>query len=101
MVANYPVPQVQRVVYTTESDTQRILGMDVSLSEIAAGLQRLDFVTEACTVLPDAPSTLEQAVFGLHIEPDEPLLRCTAPWHPLDIQVPPALTEEGARIIRY
>src|SRR5579864_281044 len=56
MVDNYPVPQVQRVVYTTESDTQRILGMDVSLSEIAAGLQRLDFVTEACTVLPDAPS---------------------------------------------
>src|SRR5260221_13698868 len=67
MVDNYPVPQVQRVVYTTESDTQRILGMDVSLSEIAAGLQRLDFVTEVCTVLPDAPSTLEQAVFGLDI----------------------------------
>ena len=101
MVDNYPVPQVQRVVYTTESDTQRILGMDVSLSEIAAGLQRLDFVTEACTVLPDAPSTLEQAVFGLHIEPDEPLLRCTAPWHRLDIQVPADLTEEVARIIGY
>src|SRR5216684_2167669 len=84
MVDNYPVPQVQRVVYTTESDTHRILGMDVSLSEIAAGLQRLDFATEACTVLPDAPSTLEQAVFGLRIEPDEPLLRCTAPWHRLD-----------------
>src|SRR5712692_4110761 len=101
MVDNYPVPQVQRVVYTTESDTQRILGMDVSLSEIAAGLQRLDFATEACTVLPDAPSTLEQAVFGLHIEPDEPLLRCTAPWHRLDIQVPADLTEEVARIIGY
>src|SRR5216683_3309108 len=101
MVDNYPVPQVQRVVYTTESDTHRILGMDVSLSEIAAGLQRLDFVTEACTVLPDAPSTLEQAVFGLHIEPDEPLLRCTAPWHRLDIQVPADLTEEVARIIGY
>src|SRR5216683_535007 len=93
MVDNYPVPQVQRVVYTTESDTQRILGMDVSLSEIAAGLQRLDFATEACTVLPDAPSTLEQAVFGLHIEPDEPLLRCTAPWHRLDIQVGCGLQE--------
>src|SRR5713101_6063203 len=101
MADNYPVPQVLPVVYTTESDTQRILGMDVSLSEIAAGLQRLDFATEACTVLPDAPSTLEQAVFGLHIEPDEPLLRCTAPWHRLDIQVPAALTEEVARIIGY
>src|SRR5215469_4529199 len=101
MVDNYPVPQVQRVVYTTESDTQRILGMDVSLAEIADGLQRLDFVTEVCTVLPDAPSTLEQAVFGLHIEPDERLLRCTAPWHRLDIQVPADLTEEVARIIGY
>ena len=46
MVDNYPVPQAERIVYTTESDMHRILGMDVTLPEIAAGLQRLDFVTE-------------------------------------------------------
>src|SRR5207245_3603053 len=39
MIDNYPVPQAERVVYTTESDMQRILGMDVTLPEIAAGLQ--------------------------------------------------------------
>ncbi len=80
---------------------QRILGMDVSLSGIAADLQRLDFATEPYTILPDSPSMLEDAVFGLHIEPDEPLLRCIAPWYRLDIQVPADLTEEVARIIGY
>ena len=30
MVDNYPVPQAERVVYTTESDMHRILGMDVT-----------------------------------------------------------------------
>src|SRR5712691_3656260 len=34
MVDNYPVPQAQRVVYTTASDVHRILGMDVQLAEI-------------------------------------------------------------------
>ncbi len=101
MVDNYPVPQAQRIVYTTRSDMQRILGMDVSLSGIAADLQRLDFATEPYTILPDSPSMLEDAVFGLHIEPDEPLLRCIAPWYRLDIQVPADLTEEVARIIGY
>lgn len=101
MVDNYPVPQAQRVVYTTRSDMQRILGMDVSLSGIAADLQRLDFATEPYTILPDSPSMLEDAVFGLHIEPDEPLLRCIAPWYRLDIQLPADLAEEVARIIGY
>src|SRR6266849_3199673 len=101
MVDNYPVPQAQRVVYTTESDMYRILGMDVELPEIAASLQRLDFVTEAMAELPAPSSTLGNATFGLRIEPGEPLLRCTAPWYRLDIQVPADLTEEVARIIGY
>lgn len=101
MVDNYPVPQAQRIVYTTESDMYRILGMDVELPEIAASLQRLDFVTEAMAELPAPISTLGNATFGLRIEPGEPLLRCTAPWYRLDIQVPADLTEEVARIIGY
>ena len=35
MVDNYPVPQAECIVYTTESDMHRILGMDVTLPEIA------------------------------------------------------------------
>jgi len=101
MVDNYPVPQVERVVYTTESDMHRILGMDVKLPEIAAGLQRLDFITEPVAALPAPSSELGNAAFGLRIKPGEQLLRCIAPWHRLDIQVPADLTEEVARIIGY
>jgi phenylalanyl-tRNA synthetase beta chain len=101
MVDNYPIPQAERVVYTTESDMHRILGMDVTLPEIAAALHRLDFVTEPVSVLPVSSEELGNAVFGLHIKPGEPLLRCIAPWHRLDIQVPADLTEEVARIIGY
>ena len=101
MVDNYPVPQVERVVYTTESDMHRILGMDVKLPEIAAGLQRLDFITEPVAALPAPSSELGNAAFGLRIKPGEHLLRCIAPWHRLDIQVPADLTEELARIIGY
>ena len=101
MVDNYPVPQEVRIVYTTESDMHRILGMDVRLPEIAAGLQRLDFVTEPISAFPAPRSELGNATFGLHMKPGEPLLRCTAPWHRLDIQVPADLTEEVARIIGY
>jgi phenylalanyl-tRNA synthetase beta chain len=101
MVDNYPMPQAERVVYTTESNMHRILGMDVKLSEITAGLQRLDFVTEPVAALPAPRSELENAAFGLHMKPGEQLLRCTAPWHRLDIQVPADLAEEIARIIGY
>ena len=101
MVDNYPVPQAVRVVYTTESDMHRILGMDIKLPEIAAGLQRLDFVTEPVTALPAPRSELGNAAFGLHVKSGEQLLRCVAPWHRLDIQVPADLTEEVARIIGY
>src|SRR6266480_5047102 len=101
MVDNYPVPQFDRVVYTTESDMHRILGMDVKLPEIAAGLHRLDFVTEPVAALPAPSSELGNAAFGLRIKPGEQLLRCIAPWHRLDIQVPADLTEELARVIGY
>src|SRR5260370_42409096 len=79
----------------------RIIGMDVELPEIAASLQRLDFVTEAMTELPAPISTLGNATFGLRIEPGESLLRCTAPWYRLDVQVPADLSEQPARIIGY
>ncbi len=101
MVDNYPVPQAESVVYTTESDMHRILGMDVQLSEIAAGLQRLDFDTEPVAALPAPSIELGDAVFGLHMNPGEQLLRCIAPWHRLDIHVPADLSEEVARIIGY
>ena len=101
MVDNYPMPQAERVVYTSESDMHRILGMDVTLPEIAAGLHRLDFVTEQVAALPAPPEELGSAAFGLRIKSGEPLLRCIAPWHRLDIQVPADLTEELARIIGY
>lgn len=108
MVDNYPVPQAQRIVYTTESEVRRQLGMAVSLSTIAAGLQRLDIAAEECSSLPartgvinHAPTESRDAAFGLHVAPGEPLLRCIAPWHRLDIQVPADLTEEVARIIGY
>ena len=101
MVDNYPVPQEQRVVYTTESEVRHVLGMDATLPEIAEGLQRLDIATKECSALPGSRAELGNAVFGLRIEANEPLLRCTAPWHRLDIQVPADLTEEVARIIGY
>jgi phenylalanyl-tRNA synthetase beta chain len=101
MVDNYPVPQAQRIVYTTESEVRRQLGMDVPLSEIAAGLQRLGIAVEQCSTLPAPRSELGSSVFGLRIEGNEPLLCCTAPWYRLDIQVPADLTEEVARIIGY
>jgi phenylalanyl-tRNA synthetase beta chain len=101
MVDNYPVPQPERVVYTTESDMHRILGMDVKLPEIAAGLQRLDFVTEPVAALPGPHSELGDSALGLRMKPGEQLLRCSAPWYRLDIRVPADLTEEVARIIGY
>ncbi len=101
IVDNYPVPQVIREVYTTESDVHRILGMHVTLPEIAAGLQRLDITSEQVARLPAPRAELGNAAFGLRVEQDEPLLRCTAPWYRLDIQLPADLAEEVARIIGY
>ena len=97
----YPVPQATRVVYTTESDVRRLLGIDVSLGEIATSLARLDITSELVEHLPAAREEAGSSAFGLHIKPGEPLLRCTAPWHRLDIQFPADLAEEVARIVGY
>lgn len=97
----YPVPQVQRVVYTTASDVRRLLGMDVSLEIIARSLRQLDM---QCEILADFPAERESlgiAVLGLSRVADEPVLRCQAPWHRLDIQLPADLCEEVARVIGY
>jgi phenylalanyl-tRNA synthetase beta chain len=101
IVDTYPVPQATRVVYTTESDVRRLLGIDVSVGEIATSLARLEITSELVANLPAAREELGDAAFGLHIDAGEPLLRCTAPWFRLDIQVPADLAEEVARIVGY
>ncbi|HLH60539.1 MAG TPA: phenylalanine--tRNA ligase subunit beta [Ktedonobacteraceae bacterium] len=101
IVDDYPVPQHERVVYTTESDIRRLLGMDVTLPEIAADLQRLGIESEKLSELPGESSAPGQSAFGLNVEAGEPVLRCIAPWHRLDIQVPADLAEEVARMIGY
>lgn len=99
MIDNYPMPQAERVVYTTASNVRRLLGMEIDLASIAENLRRLDITSER---LPALPANAEgQSIFGLRVEPDEAVLRCVAPWHRLDIQVPADLAEEVARIIGY
>ncbi len=99
MVDVYPVPQPQPVIYLTESDVRRLLGMEVNLEQIGAALQKLDCeVVPAEDVPADAPA---RATFGLHREPGEPLLRVRPPWYRLDLQIPADLTEEVARVIGY
>lgn len=97
----YPVPQEQRIVYITASYTRRTLGMDIDLPTIAASLQRLDFTCQTIPTLPAPAEQLGNAAFGLLIEAGEPLLRCAAPWHRLDIQYPADLCEEVARVLGY
>ncbi len=95
----YPVPQPQVTVYTSQSDVQRLLGMDLSLSEIGDALRKLDFaVVEREDVPKDAP---QQASLGLARAADESVLAATAPWHRLDIALPADLTEEVARVVGY
>ncbi len=99
LVDAYPVPQPTRTVYTTVSDTRRLLGMDVTQAAIVNALQRLDFAVKVVSaVAADAPA---EASFALHRLPDEPLVEAVAPWHRLDIAIPADLTEEVARIIGY
>jgi phenylalanyl-tRNA synthetase beta chain len=101
MVDAYPVPQVQPVIYTTASDVSRILGMQVSLSEIADALRKLDCAVEPVDKLPAPVEELGKSAFGLHIVPNEPALSVRPPWYRLDLQVPADLAEEVARVIGY
>lgn len=99
IVDTYPVPQPTRTVYTTASDTRRLLGMEVVQDALVNALRRLDFqAAVVTTVAADAPA---EATFALHRFPDEPLVEAVAPWHRLDIAIPADLTEEVARIIGY
>lgn len=99
MADAYPVPQPTRIVYTTQSDMRRLLGMPVTLSEIAEALRRLHFRVQ--TVNAVAPNAAAETTFALHRETGELLLECTIPWHRLDVTIPADLTEEVARIIGY
>ena len=99
IVDTYPVPQPSVKVYTSCSDVRRLLGMELSLSEIGAALQRLEFeVEELADLPPDAP---ERANFGLARAEKEPLVAATVPWHRLDVTLPADLTEEVARVVGY
>jgi phenylalanyl-tRNA synthetase beta chain len=99
LVDAYPVPQAQRLVYTTQRDVRRLLGMPVTLEEVAEALRRLDFQVQMVEKV--APSAPAEATFGLACAAGEPLLECIAPWHRLDVAIPADLTEEVARMIGY
>jgi phenylalanyl-tRNA synthetase beta chain len=101
MVDAYPVHQEERVVYTTASDVHRLLGMQVDLATMIAGLRLLDM---SCTVLAELPPSnmgSDEATFGLQRTSGEPVLQVVVPWHRLDIQMPADLCEEVARLIGY
>ncbi len=99
VVDAYPVKQPEVKVYTSRSDVRRLLGMDLSLSEIGSALHRLDFEIEALSELPANVS--EQSVFGLARAEGEPVVAATVPWHRLDVSLPADLTEEVARVVGY
>ena len=99
IVDAYPVPQPELRVFTSSSDVKRLLGMELSLSEIGAALQRLDFDVEELSDMPaDAP---ERATFGLARAHGEPVIAASVPWHRLDVTLPADLTEEVARVVGY
>ncbi|MBE3558285.1 MAG: phenylalanine--tRNA ligase subunit beta [Ktedonobacteraceae bacterium] len=101
MVDSYPVPQEQRVVYTTASDMRRILGMDTDLPTVAESLSRLDITSQVLAALPSPREELGPGAFGLSVKAGEPVLRCTIPWYRLDLQMPADLCEEVARVLGY
>ncbi|MBP8110639.1 MAG: phenylalanine--tRNA ligase subunit beta [Caldilineaceae bacterium] len=99
MVDTYPVTQTPPVVYSTESEVRRQLGMEISLDQVADALARLDFQVKKVN---DVAATAHlDATFGLSRRKGEALVEATAPWHRLDIRFPADLTEEVARIIGY
>ena len=99
IVDAYPVEQPRVKVFTSHSDVKRLLGMDLSLSEIGSALQRLDFEVEEHSELPvDTP---ERATFGLARTEGEPVIAAIVPWHRLDVTLPADLAEEVARVVGY
>lgn len=99
MVDAYPVPQPTRVVYTTQSDMRRLLGIPITLNQATEALRRLEFDVKQVERIPlDAEP---QSTFALHWELNEPVLECVVPWHRLDVSIPADLTEEVARIMGY
>lgn len=101
IVDNYPVVQPEEVVYLTEGEIKRQLGVSISLTEAAEVLQKLDFATKIIPTAAQLSPASENATFGLSIAPEESVLAATAPWHRLDIQIPADLIEEVVRMIGY
>jgi phenylalanyl-tRNA synthetase beta chain len=101
MVDNYPMPQRERIVYTTVSDVRRILGLELDMATIAHSLERLDIACQTLATLPAPRQELGRSAFGLHVAEGEQVLQAVAPWHRLDLEVPADLSEEVARIVGY